>query len=135
MLALLGHDPVGASPIRIAFLWVADKGRKNGSHYNICRVQHWDLPCGQQTPLRSLPNARLVDKVELCVDLAKRRFHPSFSSNAHLSWTLALRRLRLWVERCNIRGALRHFYCIHAEQLGDTFETLGDLARDFGAGS
>jgi hypothetical protein len=43
MRAFLQHDPVGASPIRIAFLWVAVKGRLNGSPYGIGRVRHRDL--------------------------------------------------------------------------------------------
>src|ERR1700744_4481695 len=98
MLAFLGHNPVGASPIRIAFLRVADKGRTNGRHYDICRVRHWDHPCGHQAPMRSSPNARFADKVELWIDWAKRLRLPSLSSNA-LCATLALRRLRLWVER------------------------------------
>jgi hypothetical protein len=34
------RDPVGASPIRIAFFWVAVKRRFNGSHYGIGRVRH-----------------------------------------------------------------------------------------------
>jgi hypothetical protein len=43
MRAFLRHDPVGASPLRIAFFRVAIKGRTNGSHYDIRGFQHWDL--------------------------------------------------------------------------------------------
>src|ERR1700736_2321038 len=81
-----------------------------------------------------VPGLQLFQRaLALSVGPASRCYHPDVTA-MRSCFLLTLRRLRLGVEGSNIRGTLRYFRCIHPEQLGNTFKTLGDLSGNLGAG-
>jgi hypothetical protein len=61
MRAFLRHDPVGASPIRVALFRVAVKSGVNRRHDGICRrVRHWASPFDKTIRMIEPPMAQLL---------------------------------------------------------------------------